>query len=482
MSAGYAGTATETGAGLDMGALLAVERGSEVLDFRFSFQDILMWPFVRGPLLLQAFLQEFALSDPYLYQRSWTAGSAARYAWHTLRRHPFAGARGRDVLIFASGISNIRRGATYFNRLHDGFALCFPERTLIVEDSIRGAYRRPRVFPHVRYHDVIHLAGRVLAPLRHLPGKDKRRAREFLLLLRERLPTRLPDKVWMEMEALLLSKGTRLPALHRLYGTLFRRLKPRLLFLEDGCSGSRSYIFKWAREAGIVTAEAQHGIVSRNHPLYNYSPHLADDRYAEYLPHYFLTYGPYWGGQVSMPSRLVPVGNPALSEFQPPRASQRESDCGRLLVISTGVNAEGMFRVVSELAMMTPRRQLQIRFRPHPSEAPAAEERYGGLRQYGVELDTEQDVYTSIHDSDWVAGEISTVLFEARYWDKPVFVLDHPYTRLHLAEGTFPRFQEAGELWSLLSSGTAAQPAPEQFWAPGWRENYERFVQSVAPA
>jgi len=250
------------------------------------------------------------------------------------------------------------------------------------------------------------------------------------------------------------------------------------MFVEDGSYGQRGYLFKWAKARGMVTAELQHGFVSENHPAYNYGKGiLSSSVYKEYLPDYVLTYGSYWNERMNTASKKVVIGNPNLSEHRANAASQWPEKARQvILIISGGANPEGMKQIAIDLARIIDHSRYQVILRPHPGELPWVRERYGQLESSGASIDVTSDLYDALLRATFVAGEVSTVLFEALHFGKVAFAMDHPYTLLHIGSNTLPIFKTASDIASLVAQKQFHMPASNLFWAADWQVNYETFI------
>jgi hypothetical protein len=467
---------------LTLADLLAIEEDLKVLDFTFEFDDFLLWPLIRSNVLLTALYLEYGLSNPHARSEPLSARDLASYITTTARENPFREAGRRSILMFASGITNVKRGETYFNRLHDHLALEFPEDTLLIEDSVRKRYRRPRGFPAVCSHDWIHIQGALRGYARRLSSPDHAQILGLIRFLKENFRYTFEPSFWESMQAILIRRGKGLKALHQCYDRLFDRLQPRIIFVEDGSYGARSYIFKWARAKGITTAELQHGLISANHPAYNYSAGIVQSpQYGRYLPEFLLTYGPYWNDQTNTSSQSIVIGDSDLSECSKHKEPARRDD-GKtvILVVSSGGFPEAMSGIALGLRRLLPSTVYEIVFRPHPGEIPLVNERYSQLALAGIRMDLGTDPYESLGKSHVIAGEMSTVLFEALAFGKPVFAWDNEYGRVQFSGKELRRFKTSEELADLLRADLDETASDVHiFWEHRWRDHYRSFIQGV---
>lgn len=94
------------------------------------------------------------------------------------------------------------------------------------------------------------------------------------------------------MENIIVIISKRNTERKRYFLKLLHKIKPKILFLNGAYNGGESYIIKWAKEKGIITAEFQHGVISKLHSDYNYGNVILDsEEYRKYTPDYFLIWG-----------------------------------------------------------------------------------------------------------------------------------------------------------------------------------------------
>ena len=216
--------------------LLAIEEDLQVLEFAFEHDDFLMWPLIRAYVLLEALYAEYGLKNAHAHSGHLSLQELASYVATTVRENPFRDASPRSIVMFSSGITNVQRGDTYFNRLHDHFALELQQDTLIIEDSVRRHYLRPRRFQPVRSHDWIHIQGAFGARLTRLSSRDRANTLGLIRYLKAHFPHNFEPSFWDAVQAMLVERGKRLNAQHKCYDALFERLRPRVVFV-DGTSG-----------------------------------------------------------------------------------------------------------------------------------------------------------------------------------------------------------------------------------------------------
>lgn len=470
--------------------LLRVESDPGILGFRFGFDDMLMWPFIRAYVLERWISDIFGWPSPPGGTPSRRGISdKASYFTNMVRKRP----EGRnltpdtDILIFTGGISNYKKANCYFNKVVDYFALEYPGNTLIIEDSADQRFLSPRCHKNVLYHDMIHLRAYVAEKTRRAVPEDIEIIDSFVKYLKNSLKIPLEDACWLSIRNRLAHLSVRLPVYKRFHDSLFERCRPKIVLVEDGCYGTKSYLFKWGKRCGVVTAEHQHGTIYANHYAYNYGSAILDsEEYRAHFPDFFLTYGTYWNSKTNVPSEKVPIGNPHYRERLKAvdRTKVRFPGKNVILIASSCTNPGKVVRFAKSLLEAVDPERFQILFRPHPSERPMLRERYGEIiASGGIRLDEEPDVYTSLAEAKILVSEPSTIVYEAIGLCNRIFVLDVPSAGFYFPDSPFPVVADGHDVFAAPGTrderGEAVPPPPESLWSGEWRRNYRGFIDSL---
>ncbi|MDD5431471.1 MAG: hypothetical protein PHO70_00565 [Candidatus Omnitrophica bacterium] len=460
---------------------MAIEIDLEVLDFRFKYRDTLMWPFIRNALFLKAIYEMFGLANSNEFSNK-AYRLIPSYLFFTLNSNPFTkNLNGKnDILFFSSGVVNVKHGHKYINRLYDHFALEYPRKSLIIEDSFRMQYFRPRFFPNVKSLDYISIASLIKSRLKKTVNTDKENIDRFINLIKSRFLYKFKNDVWKGLTLVLEKISVKLPFLYEYYSRLFEIIEPKIMFLEDGSYGSMSYVLKWAVEKGIVTGEFQHGITSLNHPAYNYSQEILGSAYKDYLPQYYLTFGKYWSSAINTSSKDVIIGNPYIIEYVKSLTEKSKINTKRrILFISGGTVYSFIKKLAVGLRKTLPVSEFDIAIRPYPGEIGLVKERYGNLEQDNISLDF-GNLYDSLSSYDIIVGvEFSTVLFEAMLFKKKIFVFDGPLFFYNTKDPIFNTFKDAQELSIKIFDRVDNSYDVNYYWDPSPCLNYRNFINTT---
>ena len=294
---------------------LALEDDPAILDFRFDHDGILMWPFIRHELMWDLLRKERKLADPWNREKGNRLISQLCHSWPGIIKNPLLVQRHYPIVMMHGTYGNVLRGKKYYNRVADFFASEYTNSTLIMEQLFAGRYFIPRSFPNVCYWDyMLRLfcwgRGRYA-----ISRKDRQSAAALVQHLKTKSPFELNGIAIKHVEHTLSSLARRLGAIHLFYNKLFDKIRPKIIFLALASYGKTSYILKWAKDRGIVTAELQHGNIPASHIAYNYGEAIIHSSgYKKYLPDHFLMYGMFWAQSINVPVSRVMIGNPVHDE------------------------------------------------------------------------------------------------------------------------------------------------------------------------
>ena len=471
--------------GFTLQDFLRIEDDQSILDFRCAKTGIPLWTQIRTVVF------RMMISDTYYptaLPDQATARVATSQAVATMSRsiiHNLGlrlGGLGRaDVCLVATGIGNEWLNGKWFNRLSDYFALACSSATIVLENHFEWKWPLPRHNERVMYHAPLQAANAVSGRLL-VRDSHRRQAEELLRIVfdRARQLGWSPDA---DRKQALIDRLSRkiaaLPRQYRVYEALLRRIRPKVLIVEEACYGVTATLIAAARRMNIVTAEYQHGVVSAGHFAYNFAPTVRENvGYRETLPEHFLGYGNWWNDQINAPVTKTAVGNPHREArlAQAAGGSQPKQD---ILILSDGIEFSFYLDLAEQIASLARKRDLRVVLRAHPEERTQVHAKYGD-RVGEVFLDKNADLYASLRTAHVLISEISTGLFEAAGLADRIFLWDTPKSRFSFPRHPFQSFSSASMLLDLLNDETAGQlPASEleAIWAPSWRDNYLGFLE-----
>lgn len=439
-----------------------------------------IWPFIRHRVLFHLLYARREINSLDPGHRSTFIQKLRTVVFSIFSGNPFLLTFSNpSILIFNSGVGNVRRGRVYANRLADYFYRELPDKTSLLEETSYGRHQLPR-HKGVYSHFFFRLAALVIRPFIRKSRSKLEQKTDFLLkLLQSKLGVDHCDEPFVQklrIETLL--KLEEVYAESMVYRLFFKFVKPRWILVEDACYGSRAHLIFIAKSNSIKVAEYQHGFINKFHLAYNYGSWVIKDNFCNnYLPDVFLSYGDYWNNTIRIPVPSVSIGNPYLSEYTPTKSQQQKPSA---LVLGAGVGTEFIIRRTLELCKVFKAMNLETYFRPHPLEWANAKQQYHELVTNGIHLDTFSDLYDSFSKSSIVVGELSTALFEARRFSNDVYLVGNSYDEYFGGDTAtlFPSVDE-GIRTNFCQDDVRRDVV---FWQSDWKANYRKTILNTSNA
>lgn len=463
--------------------LLDWENKSDVLDFKFQHDSLLVWPLIRYVVFSSIINNRCHFQPPHATKERLSIYKKIEYLYRTLRGNPFFLRRSFDFLFFCLTVGiNIEINKKWLGRTSGYFILEYNEKSLALDLSNRVQYKFPRVPKNVCCYDfiklVIFLKSKIFGKINNT---DSKTIENLINYLKMSFGDQLKESDYIFFENTLKIFNLRMPYAHDLYLRLFNKIKPKILFIEDASYGGMvSWVIKWAKESGIITCEPQHGCID---VPYIYSDALYRNKeYDKYLPDYLLMYGSYWADITRTSSKKVIIGSPYFNiQRQKLIGTQENKDCKTILIVSQGTITHIMVDLTSKLAQMLKGKKYEIIFRLHSGEVPF-NDRYDRLYEIeNVVIDKESGIYELVNAADYVVGSYSLTLFESVGLGKKNYILEDEASSVYVPQNIGVRFKNVDELYDLIISDKyeVSDLDVKTFWADNWKENYHNFINSV---
>lgn len=456
----------------------------QVLDFKFSYDNVLMWPYIRYELYNYVRLKELNLENAHAPRGDFNFVDLSNYNINTLKLNAFDRDQEKYKIIMISDVRNntMKKDGKYFNTVHDYFALEFKEDTLIIEKSYRKKYRLPRYFNNVRFEDSIDYLISSKIKSSKIKQIDKKEIERLITFVNDNFTFNLEEEYYKRLKKKLINLSKKLKYYHLFYKALFVSISPQIIFVKCASYGNRSYLIKWIKDMGIKVGEFQHGNISKEHIAYNYSNCiLKNDEYKKYLPDYLLTYGQYWNENMTIPVQKVIIGNPhfhnKLKEYSRKEEAKKQKE--KILIVSQGTLTNKLVNLTKELSVLIKDENYEIIYRLHPGEVPF-KERYKELYKYNnITISDSGDIYDLIYKSDYIIGVYSTTVYEAIGFNKPIFIYEHEISK-NISKKIGKRFTDAKELYFFIKEKKYKLIDDiNYYWERDWKKNYRNFINKV---
>ena len=454
-----------------------LECDNQILQFKVGKEQFPIWPFVRHGVLLQLIYSNRGL----LWQQQLPKVSVKENAHNIFCAIYYSPLRlllkKRDFLYFNSGIGNYLSSGTYHNRLVDDFYYAFPEKSALIETLKNGKSTFPRNHANVYSHMGFKLLRKLLQPFYNL-RYDSFVGDEMFRFLQSRLKD-LPvtDNTWQQLHAIVHRDFKAIMLEYRIYRWFFKKVKPKMIFLEDAFHGYQAHLIKAAKEYNITVAEFQHGTVNAHHLAYNYGKGINNSKeYELYRPDFFLSYGKFWTEGIRNAAMKVSVGNPFISK-QTINSVRKVSE-KNILVLSSAVSHQQMRILVEKLLQLPSLQEYKISLRPHPLEKDVNSQ-YSHLLSDRFSLDFEKTILDSLAKCSLVISEYSTAAFDALMYGKPVLLFETEIMKMATPEelACFASFKlEHLSDQLVINALQSGSPYSKHVCEQNWELNFKNFV------
>lgn len=465
-----------------------VENDEKILQFRFQYKNMLVWPFIRFNVLRIITNRRFNFTSipKNEFKKTEYIGKLIKCIESGFKS-PFFW-RQKDFLYFYGAEGNIiTSSGRVYHRIYDWFVVEYNVRSGVIETRGQIKYKDDK---HVdkRYLDAVDFLIEILCYLNKPSDKDILMADALLdYLCNEcRLEISSDEVKRLKNNILFLSKAIRY--MDKIFCRLFHELKPKIVFIEDGCFGGKNAcLIKILHGLNIKTVEVQHGWVGKGHEAYIHSEFLCGNaEYETYMPDYFLGWSEYWLDKITIPSEKIPIGNPQFwQQYQTFQEHQKKeilpSDYITILWIAFGDNDKNK-RFLSEF-IKTSDNEYNIRVRLHPALRWLKRE----YREYEdnerIVIDELDSVYDSLYLCDYVIAETSTVIYEALAVGKPTFVLYSEAAAAFELLDVAPVFKNVNELLDLLHCTNMSMYCNtenrKKYFGDMWKEKFFNFIKII---
>jgi hypothetical protein len=450
--------------------LLKVEKNHAIWSFR-NDKGIPLYLMIRFQILQSIIDRRFNLSNPHILPQLGFKDKLV-YVLKALLNNPFR-AQKKSVIIFSSGVVNSKSdNGLFYNRLYEYFLNTNPEKFSLIETSNKFCFNTPKQ-SRVFYRDSLDILVRMFSIFPLASKSEQQVAKGFIAYLKEAGVVDVDNYARPLIRSLAKYKSG-----YYVYRFFLRVKKPKLIIVEDASYGGLSYLVKAAKDQGIQVVEYQHGYIGLNHPAYNLNSESLPEDINQFLPSYFLTHGDYWSKQCRLPAQKISVGYPDLiNRLSGYLKKQRSPNSNiRIIFISGGTIPDRLVAFVKAFVELNP--CFDIILRPHPSERPHMQQRYFGLLELKVQLDTE-DLYKTLGEVDIIVGfEVSTVLYESIFFTDKIYLVDDDYANFYEPDSPFLRFDSPQSLTEQINAKKMLDISQDYFWAKDPEQRFNEFLES----
>lgn len=388
----------------------------------------------------------------------------------------------QQIVFFNSGVTNVKNtnDNKFFNRVTDSFFIELQSQALLIEDTVSGELRLPRIHNKVYPHLSLILLSKISGLFRKPSKKLAQSIITLITYITEKLDTYELSFNKSQLSTIINDNVLNFHKRTDFYHRFLKWKKPKLIFLEDASYGSRLFILLNAKKLNIPVVELQHGFINEEHFAYRLGSGIEnDDLNKLFYPDYYFAYGKFWAESINIPSKVVIIGNPYLEKQLTNSSSAKPEQSKTILFLSSAVAFSEAIEFLLKLKIDATEKGYRILFRPHPLELDCIDSRYNELKEAGVEFSMNSPLYNDFSLAEIIVGELSTALFESMALkDKKQFLLMTSYTNSYYNDKIkIPQITK--DNISFIFDSKATLSDKDYFWAEKWHENFNLAIKKI---
>lgn len=457
--------------------MLAFENDSRVLDYHYQYKNTLIWPFIRFKIFREICYKAEDLPRTEL-STNYIPFSMSNFIFRNINGNPFISLQKDIMFLYSAYGSNIQlEDGKWFNRLFDYLYKQYPAHTYLLENADRLPYQR-RFAENVKYTDFIDNIINQQIKNKKATDIDKSTCKKFIYYLQKNIPFKMDTKFWNGIAQSILYYAVSIPYKRELYYRLFRYVRPKVVFMEDGCYGARNAcILELLNSLKIKSIELQHGWIGKIHEAYNYSELLLQsEEYKKYMPSGIALYGSYWASQMRIPIKKYILGNPYFAASVSKATHIDKSVKKKHILFIAGEDYRAYLRLLEELL---PRlgNDYTITFRLHPAQKSAQRWFKVYERYENFSLFSDNTIYDALSQCEFVTGDMSTALYEAAACDKKILIYDTKFSRYYDTGALGPVYQDASQFLKILEDNHFYGIPSRIMFETNWKSNYKHLIK-----
>lgn len=307
------------------------EENSKLYSFRLKDTNLSMWMLMRG-MFISSITDDKESQGTNTSNYNYTNRTPIKknLLCKFFTRNPFFLGK-KDILFACWGYNLLKQNSNnlaYYDLIMP-YLRMYPQKTsLIMTGDVYNEYELTPAFPNWGMDDIFWSILRLRTFKKRLLNnikiikknkenaqikgiKDKENIDAFLTFLTRTLPIPFDDKLIKSAKEKLDWYSIASNDIIAIYKHYLNIVKPKIVII---CCASYPTIITTSliiacRNQGIPTAELQHGFVGKYHCYYHYSNFVLNNSECNIgLPDFFLTFGEYWNGRLSIPQKCFTLG------------------------------------------------------------------------------------------------------------------------------------------------------------------------------
>ena len=455
--------------------LVDFENNSRVLEFKYEYRDILIWPYIRDVLFRKIVNNSKGVLPVSLKP-------VKRHKYRDYIKYNSYNLPKRDILFCWPSGTLVESEGQVVDRVIGDFLSSYSDSSAELvgfgKDFDIKKYSATNIAfsLDVFINQIIYYEGEK----EKVSNAEMERINEMVDYLKKNIPFEVEIGIFEGVKEKAINTIKRFPSYYKYYQKLVDIVMPKLVIFNCGVYGLPQV--KVLNDYGVLTAEYQHGRIDR-HFDYMYGENMVNNTtYREYMPKYFLSWGNFWTHNQKLPSNIYNIGNP-LVQKSIEKLKKQKSDINKdynILFVTTDVQHSKYVEIIDYLLEnLSPQYKIFVRLHPNIEESRRYYEKFFGNER--VEIRNDGLIYDFFYKCKYIIGDKSTALYEAAAIGREVFILDCKHAR-DIMNKDFGIWIKNGQelIENINNSGTYDKRyTSEDFFGKNWEKNYFDFLQEV---
>ncbi len=453
--------------------LVEFENDDKVLEYRYLYKDIPIWPYVRDLLVRRAWLDK---QGTMLVNLQHTKKNIYN---HYITYNSFNLPK-KDLLFIVQSGDLIEEKGHIFDRLMDGFVKLDKDNSAKMIECYSEFNFKKLCNEGIPFSTDIFIRKIIeyKGERQVISKKEVKVIDDFISYLKKNIPFYVEEGIYGAVREKAVKTVTDFPAYYIYYNKLLDIVQPKIVFCNCGIYGLPQ--IKVINDYGILTAEYQHGTIEK-HFDYMYGQAVSESvAYKECMPKYLLTWGDYWTIGKNIPVNIYKIGNSIVQEniekFKEMQGSTGEQ--ANILIITSAMHkwcVEFIYYILDNVLL----NDYKIIVKLHPTQPEMRKYYEQFMYNKRVNIVSDGLIYDYFAVSKYVVGDLSTAMYEAAAVGKKVFVIDNEVTRNYLNHNFGIWIKNAEQFIEKMDTDENTVFCKEDFFESNWEQNYLRFLREV---
>lgn len=455
------------------------ENNSQLYDYRFKDTGISMWMYIRSYVIenITDRKKSHIVQNFKEYRSLVKKSTIEKY----ITRNPFF-SRQKDLIFAFWGYDCLIQydNGIVYDQLIMPYLRMFPDKSLtIMSGNISQQYEKKCAHPNWKMDDIFRDILKIKKYVRNnqkICLEDQNNIKSIVTFLKKNCPLQIDNDVAKSIVGTLQYFANNSKDMIKIFEKYLDVIKPKAVII---CCASYPEILRTSmilacRNKKVVTAELQHGLLSRCYPWAQYGDYIIENNECnKILPDYFLLFGEYWKSQIKTSQNCDIIG------YAKPIV--KEDALNNDILLCAGLDLD-RYRCFLDGLLIKIDKGTTVYFRLHPfwSHKKHKEIFKKYLNYSNFVFADKGDISIYLRKCRYVIVDGSTVAYEALFCGRIVFAFNGGNTRRYLGDKLkdIHVFNDIDDFMSLWNErNTFESKYHREFYDLNYKNNFLNFLK-----